>query len=450
MSLQQAINNHSVTSHRTLTEPLPTPDPPLNKTTFINYFRILFFVVDLIVVYCFADAYMHVIDCSSYKMVIAVFELAIFILTITLAMAKQIQYWRLKIRNVIEFWILWDSGDLYRFKRIQCDTNFGTVISDTEYKIDQSYRIGYDQHSEMILARINDFYMIVIVVKTINAIWKHKMDTSIKSEFKFDGNTNIWYALSIKAIIALMIINHGKFSVNIHSIDSFYVMTKKPKNSYATITIIRVLETIVSVGRVVKQGSVVRVGVDVNDIFEMIFVFDILSKLSTSILLSDTITSMCNETSLNLNNLSKFQGGHGNSGCVIIIINNFYPISGTAIVIRFFSSGIYFIMQLKAMDKSSNTGLLIELKVMIVAMYQLALELSIQSSIITIYSHTQAIYTVCINNHCTSSDDSRHFGNSNGIEHDRVGGNEFDKSGRDGGDGSGNLLQSNACWKQNR
>ena len=77
--------------------------------------------------------------------------------------------------------------------------------------------------------------------------------------------------------------------------------------------------------------------IDVNGICDgMIFLFDILSKVSTSILLSDTITSICNEIGSNLDNLSKFEGVYGNNGCVTIIMNNFYPISATANVVRFF------------------------------------------------------------------------------------------------------------------
>ena len=331
---QDAFSYPLITPYPPFTVPSPFTQPPLNKTAIINYLRMLLFVVDLGVVYCFAGAYMHVIDCLSYKMVRILFELAIFILIIRLPMTKQIQYWCLGIRNVIEFWILWNCGDSYRSKRIQCDTNFNTIINHTEYKIGQSYIISYDQHSEMILARINYFYVMVIVVKTINAICMHKVDTSINSDYKFNGNTNIWYT---KAIIALMIINDGKFSMNIHSIDSFYVRTKETKNFCATITIIRVIEIIVSVGTWVEQGCVARVGVDVNGIFDrMAVVFDIISKVSTTILLSDTITSIFNGISLNLDILSKFKGVYGNSGCVTIVRNNVYPINGTSILINVF------------------------------------------------------------------------------------------------------------------
>ena len=86
---------------------------------------------------------MHVIDCLSHKMVIIVFELTIFLFTI--AMAKQIRYWCLEIRNVIAVWTLW---------------NYGRCINDTTAKeliIPNTIYIGCNLINTMVQARpIND------------------------------------------------------------------------------------------------------------------------------------------------------------------------------------------------------------------------------------------------------------------------------------------------------
>ena len=136
MNPQRSFREHSGRHQLPLTFPSPSLHPPLNKTTIINYFGMLLCIIDLDVVYWFYEAYMHVIDGSLRKMVTITFNLTILLLTITLAMTKQLQYWFLDFCNVIEFWILWnysqDAGSIVSNESL-CISNiinniFGIII----------------------------------------------------------------------------------------------------------------------------------------------------------------------------------------------------------------------------------------------------------------------------------------------------------------------------------
>ena len=89
---------------------------------------------------------MHRIDCASDKIVIITYKLTRFLLIITLPMTKPLQYWCLDICTAIECWTWWNYGGWCMFKPIQCGINSNVIISDTKYKMDQSYIILYDIH----------------------------------------------------------------------------------------------------------------------------------------------------------------------------------------------------------------------------------------------------------------------------------------------------------------
>ena len=65
----------------------------------------LSFIIDLVVVYWFSEAYRHGIDCSLHKTVIRTVKFTIVSLIITSPMTKPLQYRYFDICNVIEHWI---------------------------------------------------------------------------------------------------------------------------------------------------------------------------------------------------------------------------------------------------------------------------------------------------------------------------------------------------------
>ena len=96
----------------------------------------------------------------------------------------------------------------------------------------------------------------MIVIKRMDAIGTHKMDTNIKRDYKFN-ETIIGYSLNTKRVIELMIIHayDGKFSMNICKLDTFHWIRKEAKDLNATTTIIDVIAMIVHM-RHIKYGFV--------------------------------------------------------------------------------------------------------------------------------------------------------------------------------------------------
>ena len=136
--LQRPLTKPSPTTYPPISQPLASPYPPLNKTTTPNYFGMLFCILDLVIVYLFADACMHIINFPSHEMNIITFKRIQILLIIRLPTTKQLQYWCLKVCNVIELEILWRYNDWCWFASIQIDVMMVEIdIYDIiDYKLD--------------------------------------------------------------------------------------------------------------------------------------------------------------------------------------------------------------------------------------------------------------------------------------------------------------------------
>ena len=107
----------------------------------------LFCIIDLVVVYLFADTYINVINCLSYKMNVITLKWT-RLLIITLPTTKQLQYWRLEVCNVIQLKILWNYNDWCWFKSIQINVMMVEIdVYDTighKFDVNVSATVEYE------------------------------------------------------------------------------------------------------------------------------------------------------------------------------------------------------------------------------------------------------------------------------------------------------------------
>ena len=121
----------------------------------------------------------------------------------------------------------------------------------------------------------------------------------------------------------------------------------------------------------------------------LIAIGKLIEMLSLSLLLH-TLSIIFDESILHLCKLSTTECVHGNNGNVTIIINNFYKISDTAIVVGVFVTVTYFVSE--GIDGSSNITPSIQFDGSIT---QLILYSTAQLSISAIYCLTEVIVSVC-------------------------------------------------------
>ena len=126
-----------------------------------------------------------------------------------------------------------------------------------------------------------------------------------------------------------------------------------------------------------------------NDI-TLIATGKLIEVVSLSLLLH-TLSIIFDEFILHLYKLSTIECVYGNNGNVTIIINNFYKISDTVIVVGVFITVIYFVSE--GIDGSSNIILSTQFDASIA---QLILYSTAQSSISAIYCHTEVIVSVLL------------------------------------------------------
>ena len=107
----------------------------------------LFCIVNSVVVYLFADTYIYVINCPSYKMNIITLKWTLLLIT-TLPTTKQLQYWCLEVCNVIQLKILWNYNDWCWFKSIQINVMMVEIdVYDTighKFDVNVSATVEYE------------------------------------------------------------------------------------------------------------------------------------------------------------------------------------------------------------------------------------------------------------------------------------------------------------------
>ena len=119
VTCHSGINNTLTSTHRPLIHPLMSSrchikyhsfstQPPLNKTSTMIFFVMLFFIVDWNVVYWVSDEYAHRTDYLPNKIAIILSKLTRISLAATISMLKQLSYLCFGRCNVIEHWILWN------------------------------------------------------------------------------------------------------------------------------------------------------------------------------------------------------------------------------------------------------------------------------------------------------------------------------------------------------
>ena len=134
------------------------------------------------------------------------------------------------------------------------------------------------------------------------------------------------------------------------------------------------------------------IGTDVFDIFS--HPIDILIKVSMLTLCFDTLPIIFDQINSNSDKLSEFKRDDINTSNIITIRNNFYKITGAAILVGFFLNSIYlFITQIMDILSLSVT-LSIEVASIIVAIIQLVLTFSV-SLVDAFHLYMKARLNVC-------------------------------------------------------
>ena len=139
-----------------------------------------------------------------------IFKLIKFLSEMTLLIAKQSQYWCFEICNVIELWILWNYSYWCMFKAIGHNCiNLRMGQNTTKYKMDQTCIISCDiNHIDSPTARIN-----------------------------------ILSTLSEGLMIEIQIVNYNQFDTNACAAMEFYQKADKMTDSYLTVDVISVIDT---------------------------------------------------------------------------------------------------------------------------------------------------------------------------------------------------------------
>ena len=207
-SPERAVSEPLVSTQRRINVPSMTPQQEHHKTTTKEYFVI----VDLTVVYLCWDAYVLIMVCLSYGIIIIIFNLTRMALQMTLPTVKQLQYWCFGICNVIEVWSLLDC----RW------TDITTVYYHNSYVF---HTIGY-------------IYITWIKVDAMHRNLTQELHGSTSGSYKLKSNIIIQYILNKTVVIVIMITPYCTITLNVDQI------VNKIHNSNLIITMIDLIDII--------------------------------------------------------------------------------------------------------------------------------------------------------------------------------------------------------------